>query len=291
MFPRGLGTSAWEIVQRIEEYTKRQLTDPSDILKGFSGVLQAFARSWKRVLHCAGVPMIPSSSQRRRGRELKPILQEPSLFNGLFGGLCWGVVAPAERREGFLSWSWTGWQSRIKWEIKDWQWHMLELNKDLQLSIQLKDGSVVTLEKFCHAYDDMSMKISDTLHIATWTFLLRTWRSRTFRSTLQYEAIVELEDKGPSVWTFAPTCTTPILPDTKCTGINLCYTTEGEAFRRLYVLVIQEVENGVYERVGFGEMDGNILTVSENKRMRFKGLGVWLPLPAPKKVWKEFQLR
>ncbi|KAJ6284996.1 heterokaryon incompatibility protein-domain-containing protein [Bipolaris maydis] len=300
MFPRGIGTSDWEIVQRIEEYTERQLTDPTDILKGFLGVLHAFARSRKRVLHCAGVPIISASSQRRLGRESKPRLHELSPLTGFLGGLCWGVAAPAERREGFPSWSWTGWRSKIRWEIEDWQWNLLGPNKDLQISIQLEDGSVVNMEKFCHAYDDMSMKISDTLHIATWTFPVRIRRSRTISSTLEYDAIVELEDKEPSVWRFAPTCTTPILPDTKCTGIHLLHTTEGEVFQRLYVLVIREVEGGVYERVGLGEMDSDMMTVSEFRGLRLGNLDddglrpfvtVWRPLPAPKKVWKEFQLR
>jgi hypothetical protein len=252
------------------------------------------------VLRYAGVPIIPASSQRMRGRESKPHLQESSPFTGFYGGLCWGIVSPAERREGFPSWSWTGWRSKIRWEIKGWEWHLLEPNKDLQLSIQLVDGKVVDLETLCHAYDEMSMKISDTLHIATWTFPLRIWRSWIFRSTFEYEAIVELEDKEPSLWWFVPTCTTPILPNTKCTGIHLCHTTEGETVRSLYVLVLREVENGVYERVGFGTMDGNMRTVSEDRRM---GLGIqnddelrpileyWLPPPAPRKVWKEFQLR
>lgn len=199
MFPRGLGMSAWEIVNRIEEYTTRQLMNPSDILKGFSGVLNSFARSRKRVLHCAGVPMIPASSPRRRGQRLKPHLQDPSPLTGLCGGLCWGVVAPAERREGFPSWSWTGWRSKMKWGMEDWHWRLLEPNKDLQISIQLNDGSVVDLAKFCHAYNDMSMKISNTLHIATWTFSVRVWGSRTFLSDLEYETIVELEDKEPSI--------------------------------------------------------------------------------------------
>jgi hypothetical protein len=143
----------------------------------------------------------------------------------------------------------------------------------------------------------MSMKISNTLHVAAWTFPLRIRRSRKSSSALKYEATVELEDKGPSIWSFAPTCTTPILPDTKCTGIHLCHTTEEEGFRELYVLVIQEVENGVYERVGFGKMHGDMMTVSEEKRIRLgidesaSPLGLWLPLPVVKKVWKEFQLR
>lgn len=244
--------------------------------------------------------MLSASSQRRLGRESKLRPHELSPLTGFYGGLCWGVVAPAERREGFPSWSWTGWRSKIRWEIKDWEWDLLDPNKDLQISIQLEDGSVVNMEKFCHAYDDMSMKISDTLHIATWTFPVQICRSRIISSTLRYDAIVELEDKEPSVWTFAPTCTTPILPDTKCTGIHLLHTTEGEALQILYVLVIREVEGGVYERVGLGEMDSDMMTVSEYRRLRLGNLyddglrssiKLWLPLPAPRKVWKEFQLR
>ncbi|KAF1954331.1 HET-domain-containing protein [Byssothecium circinans] len=294
MFPRGIGTSAWEVVQRIEDYSTRQLTNPSDILNGISGILQAFKRSRKRVLHCAGMPMIPATPKRRSGWESEPRVREWTPLTGFCGGLCWGVVSPSERREGFPSWSWTGWRSKIRWEIRDYSWHYVEPNKDLQLSIQLEDGRVVDLETFCHSYDDMSMNISDTLHIATWTFSLRIWRSRTLWSRLQYEAILELEGKEPYVWSFAPTCTTPILTNTNCIGIHLCHTTEGQS---LYVLVIREVKNGVYERVGFGEMDGNMEMVSENKTRTSNRLkSVWLPRPTPKKVtpkkvWKEFQLR
>lgn len=64
--------------------------------------------------------------------------------------------------------------------------------------------------------------------------------------------------------------------------------------------MIREVETGVYERVGFGTMDDNMMTASELKRIALGDegngesrplLAFWLPLPAPRKVWKEFQLR
>ena len=47
-------------------------------------------------------------------------------------------------------------------------------------------------------------------------------------------------------------------------------------------------------------MDSDMMTVSEDRRLRLGNLDddalrplveVWRPLPAPKKVWKEFQLR
>lgn len=292
MFPRGIGTSAWEIVLRIEDYTRRQLTDPSDILNGISGILQAFKRSRKRVLHCAGVPMIPATSKWRQGAESGPFLWEWSPLAGFCGGLCWQPTSPTERREGFPSWSWTGWRGKINWGISGSEWRFLELNKELQISVQLEDGSVADWDTFCHSYDDMSTKISDTLHVATWTFPLRIWRKSKdrFRDT-EYEAVVELEDKEPSVWYFTPTGVIPIPADTMCLGIHLCHTVEGELSRQLYVLVVREVKSGVFERVGFGEMDGNMQTVSEHMRGQFdEVLESWLPLPAPKKEWKEFQL-
>jgi hypothetical protein len=289
MFPRGIGTSAWEVVQRIEDYTTKQLTNPSDILNGISGILQAFKRSRKRVLHCAGVPVIPAAPRRSRDQDSKPYLVEWSPMAGFCGGLCWDVVSPSERREGFPSWSWTGWRNMISWPIDDYDWQFLEPNKDLQLSIQLEDGRVVDLETFCHSYDDMSMKISNALHIATGIFPLIIWRSRKFQIGLGYEVLVELEDKEPSIWWYKPTCTTPIPTGTKCMGIHLCHTVEGQLSRRLYVLVVREVKSGIYERVGFGTMSRDMQTVSEVKSGTFDSEGS-RQLAAPKKVWKEFQL-
>lgn len=46
-FPRGVGVTNLEIVHRIEEYTKRTLTDSNDILNGMLGIFNAFKRSGK----------------------------------------------------------------------------------------------------------------------------------------------------------------------------------------------------------------------------------------------------
>jgi len=290
MFPRGIGTSTWEIVQRIEEYTKRQLTNPSDILKGISGILHVFKDSKTRVLHCGGLPMIPAAqhSKRRMKSELE---RQPrwSPFVGFCGGLCWMTISPSVRRKDFPSWSWTGWRGEIRWGIGEIFWP-LEPNMDLQLSVQLKSGRVVDLETFCNSYDEMSMEVSDKLHVASWTFALKIRGGRKSLSDFKYEATVELEDKGPSVWTFMPTGTTSLLPDTECVGIHICHSPEGQSMRSLYVLVVQEVTEGVYERVGFGKMDGNIETVSEHEKGEWNGLLTEAPLPVPKNRWRKFQL-
>ncbi|KIM98481.1 hypothetical protein OIDMADRAFT_73290, partial [Oidiodendron maius Zn] len=56
MFPKGVGTTAVEIVRRIEEYSKLNLSDPSDILKGMLGIFHAFEASRLRIYHCGGIP-------------------------------------------------------------------------------------------------------------------------------------------------------------------------------------------------------------------------------------------
>lgn len=91
IFPRGLGTSAWEIVERIKEYSRRS-GQPSNTLKAVLGILQAFERSRKRISHCAGVPIIPAAPHP------SSCSMKWSPLAGLCAGLCWGVTYPTDRR-------------------------------------------------------------------------------------------------------------------------------------------------------------------------------------------------
>jgi hypothetical protein len=166
------------------------------------------------------------------------------------------------------------------------------MNKDFRASIQLQDGKIVDWEIFCRSYDKISPTISGTLHIEAWGTPIQV-RGTEMTSYHTYEAIVELEDKGPSVWEFLPTSTTPIIA-TSCVGIHLGHTIESEALRHLYLLVVREVETGVYERVGFGEMSADdVRTVSDYENGRYGSalMTFWVPLPALRKSWQEFRLR
>ncbi|KAN0099232.1 HET domain containing protein, partial [Hyaloscypha variabilis] len=103
IFPRGAGATSIEIVQRIEHYSGLKLTNPSDILRGMLGIFNAFRRSRLGIYHCLGIPILPSMTQRD-----KPIEGwTPSM--GFFFGLFWDLQERSDRRNGFPSWSWTGW--------------------------------------------------------------------------------------------------------------------------------------------------------------------------------------
>jgi hypothetical protein len=64
MFPsNGIGKTPWEIIQRIGEYSRKSLTNDSDVLNGILGILRAFETSIHAIRHCWGVPILPIPSE------------------------------------------------------------------------------------------------------------------------------------------------------------------------------------------------------------------------------------
>jgi hypothetical protein len=98
MFPRGVGTTSLDVVRRIEEYSRRDLTNPSDVLKGMLGIFNAFERSPLDIYHCSGVPMLPSMLEKAG-----PMTEEWTPAMGFFTGLCWNLQERSARRPGFPS--------------------------------------------------------------------------------------------------------------------------------------------------------------------------------------------
>jgi hypothetical protein len=129
--PKGIGTTPIEIVQRIEEYSGLNLKNPSDILRGMLGIFNAFQRSRLGIYHCLGIPILPSILQRD-----KPIEGwTPSM--GFFFRLFWDLQERSERRNGFPSWSWTGWYGPVKWEGGyAVTWPVVKIDPDVHLSVE-----------------------------------------------------------------------------------------------------------------------------------------------------------
>lgn len=59
IFPKRLGSPAWEITIRIEEYSTKTMGDPLDILNGVLGVLKVFETGPQKISHCCGIPIFP----------------------------------------------------------------------------------------------------------------------------------------------------------------------------------------------------------------------------------------
>lgn len=86
---------AGDVFYRIEEYTRRRLTYPSDSLRAFLGVLRAFEKLRPPAEHLWGVPFVFGTDGRVRQ---------------LAQGLLWKSQSCSLRRVGGIpSWSWAGW--------------------------------------------------------------------------------------------------------------------------------------------------------------------------------------
>jgi Heterokaryon incompatibility protein (HET) len=101
---RPVGQTSFDIRAHIAEYSKRKLTYSNDALDAFLGILQAFRRSAYPVYHYWGIPIV------------RPWYSAPSAWTKEFlRGLCWALSNPSPAREGYPSWSWTGWEGSVKW--------------------------------------------------------------------------------------------------------------------------------------------------------------------------------
>jgi hypothetical protein len=192
---------------------------------------------------------------------------EPSEWTPLAGfclGLCWKSKLQSKRREEFPSWSWTGWESEIKWWFKDWEARKIQADEDFRASVRLQNGEIIDWPTFCQSYNQIGQCISstlNTLNIAAWTTPVIFIKAGYYGD--DYNAVIELNGKGPCKWDFKPT-TSKSLTGTTCMAVQICRSLEQD-LRTLYVLLVCGVENGVYERVGFGEISGNVWPVSDHE--------------------------
>jgi len=150
----GCGVHPCDIYSRINEYSKRSLTHSADILNGMLGIFRAFEQGRNSVCHLYGLPFHTEDSRTL------PTFSE---------SLRWTLEAPSERREGFPSWSWTGWYGEIKWphEFTDPTSSGENQNppeylrdpkvdeREIRVAVELREGSIINWETFRTRYDEI----------------------------------------------------------------------------------------------------------------------------------------
>ena len=221
MFPRDVGRSSWEILQRIYEYSQKILSNPTDILNGILGILRAFEEGSFKVRHCFGVPILPQIRDSASGRlidwkvsgGLEPVA-------GLFFGLCWQLRVPSRRRPGFPSWSWVGWYEygAVDWDRFDLE--EIETDRGIDVCFELDGGHSINYNEFQKTYDQLNEKsaLSGSIQISAWTTpiqLLKQNRNGVCKARM------DLEDGGYLLWDFAPTTTQSLSTDMTYIGIHL----------------------------------------------------------------------
>lgn len=105
-FPsRGVGERPVELFDRISEYCRRDLTYEDDVGRAFQGVYQKFMRMKYPVAQFHGIPLFaPEYFQPERH----------SITDRFFHGFAWTIFGPAARRHGLPSWTWMGWKLEQK---------------------------------------------------------------------------------------------------------------------------------------------------------------------------------
>lgn len=135
----------------IEAYSNRKLTFQSDIMNALSGILTYYAREHD-VLHHWGIAFssgTPSSINEPPRKRI--VTFEESLR--------WYPRGSQARREGFPSWSWSGWHGSITWH--GWRSDLRPASApfeqgELQIEVETTSGRVLSWEEYQARYFEFS---------------------------------------------------------------------------------------------------------------------------------------
>lgn len=302
-FPKGIGMTKFEIVRRIEEYTKRTISN-SDILKGLLGIFNAYERSDMEVKHYLGIPILPPMTRApNRGDISKPVqVWTPAM--GFLVGLCWDLKKPTERRSGFPSWSWTGWQSTVSWG--SWgtgslsYWPAITVDPNVKLAVECSDGQILSWEGFQKSKSEATVQpqISSIIRITAWAiqFAIVSGKRKRLRDKYEYTTWLALEDGGILEWQFESTSNTFFEPCQRCIGIFLDRPS-AEHDSKAVILVLAE-KGEVYERIGLCQMSrykrfdksGKEVITDVYDSFGYRVYGIEVNPPTLEKSWKEVRI-
>jgi len=119
---------SYTVKWRIEEYSNRILTRPSDVLEAFSGIFRTYEELSPPVRRFWGIPILPLD-----GTGLPRV-------ESFMAGLCWDAGLSSSRRHGFPSWCWSGWFGGMKFNTSAGQM------PDIVIDIETKNGVLYSWE-------------------------------------------------------------------------------------------------------------------------------------------------
>jgi hypothetical protein len=278
IFPRELGKTPQDITNRISEYSRRNLTKSADALNAFRGILRAC--EIERKYHYLGVPIL--HDHERFPEEFSPI-------TGFCQGLLWWPINSQPdtepyngrpvRRLGFPSWSWTGWSAHIAWGFWESHAYTCPVKAHVEIQVEHREGHFVQFDTFVQEHYDRSSEWLDTLHIQAWTSMISTSTINALcrEEHPNYNGRIDLSQQAVHLYLhtdkdFLWHCDLDRKPSpepSKCYAVYLLQNLEN---MEGHWLIVQEVEAGMFERIGLARSVEN-------------------GLPRPPVVWKEFCLR
>ena len=120
---RGGHPRSWlRLSKHIELYTQREMTNQSDALNALRGLFASFSKEIEPTQQFWGLPISPEgyseySTVDCRAWGLSGYTSQSLLYTTLAFGLTWHSKSKSRlsRRNGFPSWSWSGWTGPVRW--------------------------------------------------------------------------------------------------------------------------------------------------------------------------------
>ncbi|OBT40046.1 hypothetical protein VE00_09301 [Pseudogymnoascus sp. WSF 3629] len=174
MSDNNMWSSEGYIHLKLQSYTSRSITYPSDAVNGMLGLLKRCGNGPYPMNHYFGVPILGPllnhriSMARDSGRSW-------TLTEAFIVGLCWRSENSGLRRLEFPSWSWAGWETIYVRPDHGTTCDGITLDGDFKLSVQTKQG-LVDWEVMCYAkswgLDEDSSLLPRELYIEAHTIML-----------------------------------------------------------------------------------------------------------------------
>jgi heterokaryon incompatibility protein (HET) len=266
MFPRSVGSNAWDILVLIHEYTKKEFTNPTDILNAFLGILHRFEIGAPSVCHHWGIPILPPARRNAAKSKLDVTLQPWSPAIGFITGLSW-TASQISRRHDFPSWSWTGWMGQCGWDTQESKWMLQKFDPAVKVGLELWDGSTIDIGEI-ESYRSKTpqlLQLSKAIHVTGWTTTIKikarprnhalSWRSSKF----SYTGSIRIEGGQVLNFYFQPDDLLQVPPEV-CIGLLLYQNRDSiELFSGIkgpQLLILGKIGDRL-ERIGAAKIDIN----------------------------------
>jgi hypothetical protein len=151
VFPaEGAGASAWDILDRITEYSRLSLTYRFDKLNAFLGILKYYETTYN-TRHCWGVPIFAFTNEASQSSAEPMQLAQRYPVAGFALGLDWGSVwgsSEIPKKGDFPSWSWISQKDAVEPPFGDSYSKAREILKassdsGFQVRVELCNGDVL----------------------------------------------------------------------------------------------------------------------------------------------------
>jgi hypothetical protein len=161
------GSVAEDLMDYVDEYCRKDLSYSGDVLNALQGILRLFEGCSPPLYNLYGVPF------RTRAHLKKFHGSEPehgSSNEAFLMGLMWYHAEMGERRRGFPSWSWAGWDRgrvRMTYFSADYRWEF-----DAAITIEDSSTSLHKLPDLADLQIFLSLLGANapTIHLDIWTF-------------------------------------------------------------------------------------------------------------------------